>query len=98
MRGSGTLQFLLDNRVRSGEQTSMTLLRLVMLTERGSKSSAKFHVYRNRTPVSPQVGTTAYYGCDVLLTNSRINVRADDIITGTADFVATGEIALKFAP
>lgn len=98
VRGSGTLQFLLDNRVRNGEQTSMTLLRLVMLTERGSKSSAKFHVYRNRTPVSPQIGTTAYYGCDVLLTNSRINVRADDIITGTADFVATGEIALKFAP
>tara|TARA_S200002703_G_scaffold159538_1_gene173369 strand:- start:975 stop:2012 length:1038 start_codon:yes stop_codon:yes gene_type:complete len=98
VRGSGTLQFLLDNRVQDGEQTSMTLLRLVMLTERGSKSSAKFHVYRNRTPVSPQVGNTAYYGCDVLLTNSRINVRADDIITGTADFVATGDIALKFSP
>jgi hypothetical protein len=98
VRGAGSLTFLVDQRYVDGEQTSMTLLRLVTLTEKQAKSSAKFHIYRDRTPTSPQVGTTAYYGCDVLLTNTRINVRADDIITGTADFVATGEIALKFAP
>ena len=98
VRGAGSLTFLVDQRYVDGEQTSMTLLRLVMLTEKQAKSSAKFHIYKDRTPTSPQVGTTAYYGCDVLLTNTRINVRADDIITGTADFVATGEIALKFEP
>lgn len=98
VRGAGTLQFLLDNKAVSDEQSSMALLRIVMLTERQAKSSAKFHLYRNRTPVSPQVGTTAYYGCDILLTNSRLNIKADDIIAGSADFVATGEIALRFEP
>jgi hypothetical protein len=98
VRGAGSLTFLVDQRLVDGEQTSMTLLRLVTLTEKQAKSSAKFHIYKDRTPVSPQVGTTAYYGCDILLTNTRINVRADDIITGTADFVATGEVGLKFEP
>jgi hypothetical protein len=98
VRGAGALQFVVDREVQAGEQDATTLLRLVLLTQHSCKSSAKFHLYKNRTPVSPQVGTTAYYDCDLLLTNSRINVKAGDLITGSSDFVVTGEIGLRFLP
>ena len=98
VRGAGSLQFVIDHKVQAGEQDGMTLLRLVLLTQNSCKSSAKFHLYRNRTPIGPQVGTTAYYDCDLLLTNSRISVRAGDLITGSTDFVVTGEIGLRFLP
>ncbi len=98
VRGAGALQFVVDREVQAGEQDATTLLRLVLLTQNSCKSSAKFHLYKNRTPVSPQVGTTAYYSCDLLLTNSRINVKAGDLITGSSDFVVTGEIGLRFLP
>lgn len=96
VRGAGSLQFLVENTVRDGDQTSMTLLRLVLLTQRNTKASAKFYLYKDRDPVTPQVGATAYYSCDLLLTNSRINVRATELMTGSTDFVVTGEIGLRF--
>ena len=97
VRGAGSLQVLVENKVSAGEQTSMTLLRLVMLTERNAKVSAKFHLYKDRDPITPQVGSTAYYSCDLLLTNSRVNVRATELLTGSTDFVVTGEIGLRFS-
>jgi hypothetical protein len=98
VRGAGSLTFLVDQRHVDGDQSSMTLLRLVMLTEKQAKSNAKFYLFKDRSSVLPQVGSTAYYDCDVLLTNTRLNVKATDIISGTSDFVATGEIAIKFEP
>ena len=97
VRGAGSLQFLVENKLQAGEQTSATLLRIVLLTQRNTKASARFYLYKERTPVSPQIGSTAYYGCDLLLTNSRINVRSGELIAGSTDFVVTGEIKLKFA-
>ena len=97
VRGAGSLQFLVENTVRDGEQTSMTLLRLVLLTQRNTKASAKFYLYKDRTPITPQVGSTAYYSCDLLLTNSKVNVRATELMTGSTDFVVTGEIGLRFS-
>jgi hypothetical protein len=98
VRGAGSLTFLVDQRHVDRDQSSTTLLRLVMLTEKQAKSSAKFYLFKDRNPVLPQVGSTAYYDCDILLTNTRIDVKATDIISGTSDFVATGEIAIKFEP
>jgi hypothetical protein len=97
VRGAGTLQFMLEHRVQSGEQDALTLLRLVLLTQQYCKSSAKFHVYKNRTPVSNEVGGSVYYDCSILLTNSKISIRAGDIISGTSDFVVTGEVKLRVA-
>jgi len=96
VRGAGSLQFLLDNTLKDGDETSTTLLRLVLITERVAKASARFYLYKDRTPATPQIGNTAYYGCDLLLTNSRINVRADELIAGSTDFVVSGEINLRF--
>lgn len=96
VRGAGTLQFQLENQLVSGEQSSMTLLRLVLLTQQASKASAKFYLYKNRTPGAQTIGGNAFYECVLLLNKSKVNVRAGDLITGSADFVATGEIALRF--
>lgn len=98
VRGAGSLTFLVDQRHVDGDQSSTTLLRLVMLTEKQAKSSAKFYLFKDRNPVLPQVGSTAYYDCDILLTNTRVDVKATELISGTSDFVATGEIAIRFEP
>ena len=95
VRGAGTMQFIANHRYESGEQDSLTLLRLVLLTELGGKSSAKFHLHRNRAAIGNDISGTLYYGCDILLTNSKLNVRAGDMITGTADFVVTGNIDIR---
>jgi hypothetical protein len=36
-----------------------------------------------------------YYKCDILVTNTAVNTRAEDAIVGTAQFVTTGAIELK---
>lgn len=95
VRGAGALQFLVDFKVQPGEQDAVTLLRLVLLTREYCKSNAKFYLFKNRTPVENQIGGSVYYSCDLLLTNSRLNIRAGDLIAGTADFVVTGEIAVR---
>lgn len=97
VRGSGTLQFEVDHRDRSTEYDSMMLMRLVLMTQNQCNTNAKFHLYKNRSESTDQVNGTAYYECDILLTNTKINTRVTDIISGTADFVATSSIKLRVA-
>jgi hypothetical protein len=97
VRGAGTLQFIVDHRDQADELDAMTMLRLVLLTENQCNTNAKFYLYKNRNESTTQINGSAYYQCDVLLTNTRVNVQATDIIAGTADFVATSEIRLKVA-
>jgi len=95
VRGAGTLQFQADHRAQVGEEDGLALLRLVLLTQNQCNTKARFHLYKNRTAPNPQIDGSVYYECDILLTNSRLNTRAGDIIAGTADFVATSEIKIK---
>lgn len=95
VRGAGSLQFLLDHKTTSSGQDSLAMLRLVLLTQQGCKSTAKFWLYKNRSSNCGQISGSVYYLCELLLTNSRINTRADQIIAGSSDFVITGEIAVK---
>lgn len=97
VRGAGTLNFLVDHRNQVNELDSMTLLRLVLLTENQCDTNAKFYLYKNRNEPTSQVNGSAYYQCDLLLTNTRVNISATDLVTGTADFVATSDIRLKVA-
>ena len=38
-----------------------------------------------------------YYEADILVTQTAVNVRPTELVVGTADFVTTGEIALREA-
>ena len=86
VRGAGSLELLIDHRQESGEVDPMTILRLTLLTQNQCNSNAKFYLYKNRNETTSQIKGSAYYQCDLLLTNTRINVQANDLITGTADF------------
>lgn len=96
VKGAGSLQFVMEHMLKAAQQDPLTLLRLVLLTQQGSKSSARFYVMRDRDPSGcGQLGGNIYYECDILLSSSRLNLRADNMVEGSADFVITGTINLK---
>ena len=97
VRGAGSLQFLAEHSSVATEEDGLALLRLVLLTQNQCNTRARFHIYKNRTAPSPRIDGSVYYECDILLTNTRLNTRATEVIAGTADFVATSEIKLKVA-
>lgn len=97
VRGAGSIDFMADHRSTAGEQDTLALLRLVMLIQNQCNTKARFYLYKNRNEADPQIDGSVYYECEILLTNSNLNTTAGDITTGTADFVATSEIALKVA-
>ena len=97
VRGAGSLQFLAEHSSVDTEQDGLALLRLVLLTQNQCNTKARFHIYKNRSAPSPRIDGSVYYECDILLTNTRLNTRATEVIAGTADFVATSEIKLKVA-
>lgn len=97
VRGAGSIDFMADHRSIAGEQDTLALLRLVMLIQNQCNTKARFYLYKNRNEADPQIDGSVYYECEILLTNSNLNTTAGDITTGTADFVATSEIALKVA-
>jgi hypothetical protein len=98
VRGAGNLQFIAEHKSVSAQEDSLALLRLVLLTHNQCNTKARFYLYKDRTTSAPKLDGSVYYECDILLTNTRLNTRATEIIAGTADFVATSEIKLKVIP
>lgn len=94
VRGAGSLQFQADHRAVTGGEDSLALLRLVLMIQNQCNTRVRFHLYKNRDERGTQIGGSVYYECDILLTNSKLNTRAGEIIAGSADFVATSEIKI----
>jgi len=94
--GSGSLNFLVDNRYREGKRNSIEVFRLVMLTKQGSKAVARFNLYKDSNASPGQLGQSLYKQCDIIFNRSTLNTRAGDLITGSVDFVTTGEVMLRF--
>ena len=97
VRGAGSLQFQVENRYSSNQENSLSLLRLVLLTQNQCNTKARFYIYKDRSVNSPKIDGSVYYECDILLSSTRLNTRVTEVIAGTADFVATSEIKLKVA-
>lgn len=95
VRGAGSLEFLVEHDQAAVEQDTLAVLRLVLLIQNQCKTKAKFYLYKDRTGASSQINGSVYYECELMLTNTKLNARFDDVLNGTADFVATSEIALK---
>jgi len=98
VRGAGSMQFLIDHHDSSIGQDPLAILRLVLLTQNSAKTTARFYLYKDRDDTLNQLGGTVYYLCNLLLTNSRLNTRFDSAITGSSDFVVTGEISMRLDP
>lgn len=101
--GSGSLDFLV--RLYTGASTSdaTPLLRLALMTERGSEVSARFYIKPPSAPstapcataIRTELAKALFYEATLLITNTSIDMTADDLVAGSADFVTTGPIRLK---
>ena len=109
VNGGGSFEFFIDRACfgDDSEEASWMLLNLLMLTEGGAsgapiETEAWFYLYENpscnRNTCFPPLGGSLYYKANILITQTAVNVRPDQLIAGTAEFVTTGEIKLIQAP
>ena len=97
VNGGGSLDFFVDRRGIEGQSDSTALLRLLLLTEKGCKAEAEFWMISDRTTAGTPglLSGDLYYTADILITSSAVNVRPEEAIAGSANFVTVGEIALR---
>jgi len=93
--GGGTMDFVVERESYTGNEDPTTLMRLLLLTEKGCRTDAQFWMIDNRTAVDTLLPGDLYYDTEILITSVAINTRAGDIIAGSMNFVTVGEIALR---
>ena len=100
VRGGGSTEFFIDRGCNEeGQFNGTTLMKLLLLTEKGCKAEAQFWMISregdcNSPPCNGLVRGDLYYEADILVTANAINVRPTEMVAGTAQFVTTGEIRL----
>lgn len=94
LRGAGSFNGEIDHSRVAGEQSGLGMLRLMMLTEQGSKARARFQLLDQRGASLPLVPERVYYETDIMLGKSSVNTSATDVIRMSAQFIATGRIRL----
>ncbi len=100
--GGGSTEFFIDRTCfDSVNQTNgLTLLQLLLMTDKGCKASAQFYMLQRpgdcgADPCTGLVKGDLYYECDILITQTAVNVRPTELVVGTAQFVTTSDIALR---
>ena len=99
--GGGSAEFFIDKDVFDEDHTNgLTLLQMLLMTDSGYKAKAKFHMLsRPKTDTrgykDPHPAGDLFYESEVLITQTAVNVRPEELVVGTAQFVTTGRIALK---
>ena len=94
VRGAGSFDGEIDHSYVSGEQSGLGMLRLMMLTQHGSKARARFQLAEQRSASPPLVPERVFYETDILLGKTTVNASATDVIKMSAQFIATGHIRL----
>jgi hypothetical protein len=95
LRGAGSFNGEMDHSRVMGEQSGLGMLRLMMLTQKGSKARARFQLVDQRTSnAASHVKERVFYETDILLGKTDVNTSATDVILILAQFVATGQIKL----
>ena len=94
VRGAGSFDGEIDHKYVSGEQSGLGMLRLMMLTQQGSKARARFQLADQRSASLPLVSERVFYETDILLGKTTVNAAASDVIKMSAQFIATGRIRL----
>lgn len=96
VNGGGSFDFLVDRKEVEGGSDSTALMQLLLLTQKGCKSEAEFWMMANMQEYAPNLlSGDLYYATEILITSCAVNVRPDDVIAGSANFVTVGEIALR---
>lgn len=99
--GGGQIDFMVDRLYENDDSRDPTaLMRLALLTEKGSKADAEFFLIVNREAGDPLLPGDLFYQASLLVTNMAISVRAgaDEAVVGSARFVTTGPIELREGP
>jgi hypothetical protein len=94
LRGAGSFNGEIDHSRVAGEQSGLGMLRLMMLTEQGSKARARFQLLDQRSASLPLVPERVLYETDILLGKTSVTTGATDVIRMSAQFIATGRIRL----
>jgi hypothetical protein len=94
VRGAGSFDGEIDHSYVSGEQSGLGMLRLMMLTQLGCKARARFQLVEQRSASLPLVSERVFYETDIMLGKTTVNASATDVITMSAQFIATGRIRL----
>jgi hypothetical protein len=99
-KGAGSFNGEMDHSRVAGEQSGLGMLRLMLLTQQGSKARARFQLVDQRSSTTAShVKERIFYETDILMGKTAVNTSATDVILISAQFVATGQIRLaKEAP
>lgn len=99
--GGGSTEFFVDRKCFvEGANNGLALMQLLMMTTKGCKAEAQFYMLQRpgECGVDECTGLVTgdlYYECEILITQTAVNVRPTELVVGTAQFVTTGEIALR---
>ena len=98
--GGGTVDFLVGREDRTKvdgapQLDSTSLLRLLLLTEKGCKADCQFWMIDEQRDALHLLPGDLYYESQLLVTSAAINTRASEYIAGTINFVTVGKIGLK---
>jgi hypothetical protein len=94
--GGGSFDFIVERTTSENQNDSTTLMRLLLMTEKGSKAEAEFYMIDKRDEKCGELASgDLYYESNILVTSIAISTRVDDVIVGTAQFVTTGAVELR---
>lgn len=90
--GSGSLDALFNPTANGRQETSLLLLQLIQRVEIGSAFEAQLFITNENIYGSD---LDVYYQFNAVVTRAGVEVRSDNIISASIDFLSTGEISLK---
>lgn len=94
--GGGSIDFFVDRKNTSdASQDSTALMQLLLLTEKGCNADAEFWMIDDAEQQNCVLPGDLYYSTQILITSVAVNTRSAEVITGSANFVTVGEIALR---
>jgi len=103
--GGGTFDFFIgEAEATCGSQAKAVdptyLMQLLLITDKGARADAEFRLMAAKerdlcgSNCSPLSRGNLYYKTQLLITKVAVNVRATEMIVGSAAFVTSGEIAM----
>lgn len=95
--GGGSLDFFIDRFTSETQHDATFLLNLLLMLDKGCEAQAEFYIFdRQLNSTAPQFLPGAlYYDVTLLPTSQALNLRPDEIIAGSLNFVTVREIALR---
>ena len=103
--GGGSFDFFIDGAESSDGNSAPVdptyLMQLLLITDKGAKADAEFRLMAPREPdicdkaCSPLAQGNLFYKTQLLITKIAVNVRATEMIIGSATFATSGPIEMN---